>query len=118
MSKLFFLANEYVKAWNTNDVEQIRPLLSEDFIYEDWNLEEKGISDALDSIKYIFEQFPDMRLDVISSIASFEFDTDLAAGDVAMKTYMFLDKDRIRNVSLHITSNGTSITKTQMIMSH
>ena len=117
MSKLFFLASEYVKAWNTNDVEQIRPLLSTDVTYEDWNGEIKGIEEVLHNNKSALEQYPS-RMDVISALAKFEFNTDLAAGVVEIKLYLFLDEDKIRNVTLSITSDGTSITKTQMIMTH
>ena len=50
MNHLINLASRYFTAWNSNDVEELKPMLSEDVTLVDWDISEQGFDAVVAAI--------------------------------------------------------------------
>jgi|TARA_B110000503_G_scaffold102755_1_gene153479 hypothetical protein len=64
------LAYKYFEAWNSNNIENLRPLFSEDIILTDWDINASGIEDVLIANKNIFDSVVGIKAQVIDIAAS------------------------------------------------
>ena len=55
MNHLINLASKYFTAWNTNSVDELKPLLSDDVTLTDWDIDVSGLDSVLGANEQIFE---------------------------------------------------------------
>ena len=65
MNHLINLASDYFNAWNSNDVEQLKPMLSEDVTLVDWDINEQGFDAVVAANQRIFDTVPGIRAEVL-----------------------------------------------------
>lgn len=64
MTHLMKLAHNYFKAWNSNDVEQLKPMFNEDIILIDWDVSVEGFDKVIETNQNIFKAVPGIRAEV------------------------------------------------------
>jgi steroid delta-isomerase-like uncharacterized protein len=63
------VVNEWIEAWNKQDLAAARELLTHDYVRHDANLPEvSGRHNAVDFVSSVWSSFPDLHLDLEQSI--------------------------------------------------
>lgn len=104
------LANQLYTAWNTRDIEQVKPLLSSDVTYKDWNVNETGFDNVTAGIKYIMDSFPNLHTDVTGMTV------DSSNSKVTVEMTTSLTSSRAINVTNVLTCNETHITSIEAVI--
>mgnify|MGYP001261036926 CR=1 FL=1 len=104
------LANQLYAAWNTCDIEQVKPLLSSDVTYKDWNVNETGFDNVTAGIKHIMDSFPNLQTDVTGMTT----DSSNSKVTVEMSTYLY--SGRTINITNVLTCNETHITSIEAVI--
>ena len=60
------IVENYFKAWNAFDLQALGELMQSDTTLRDWSIEVHGRDEVLNANAGIFEQFSDVRIEVIS----------------------------------------------------
>lgn len=66
MNHLINLASSYFTAWNSNDIEELKPMLSEDVTLVDWDISEQGFDAVVAANQKIFDTVPGIHAEVLS----------------------------------------------------
>ena len=104
MNHLINLASQYFTAWNSNDVEQLKPMLSQDVTLVDWDINEQGLDAVVAANQRIFDTVPGIRAEILSMAVNGADSTVFAQLRVHIS-----DTESIDVVDI-ITCNRTQIT--------
>mgnify|MGYP000854168981 CR=1 FL=1 len=104
MNHLINLASKYFTAWNTNSVDELTPLLSEDVSLTDWDIDVSGLDSVLGANEQIFETVSGIRAEVLSMA------TNSADGTVFAQLKVHISETESIDVVDVITFNRTLIT--------
>ena len=70
MDNLKNLANKYFETWNSHDSKKIGDLFSENGILRDWEILAKGKKDIVDANQNIFNEVPNVKVEVLNMYIS------------------------------------------------
>ena len=65
MTNLESLARKYFETFNSQNIDELSRMFSEDIILRDWNVEEKGKLKVLQINKNIFSEVPSINVNVL-----------------------------------------------------
>ena len=68
MNHLINLAHDYFTAWNTNDVEQLKPMFHEDIVLIDWDVSVEGFDKVVLTNQNIFKAVPGIRAEILNIV--------------------------------------------------
>ena len=103
MSNLINITNQFYTAFNTHDIEQVKPFLHADVTFDDWNVNDSGKDEVCDSFINHFNIFPGIK----GNVTSLTVDEEKA--EVTAEVDTFLDNDRTIKVRNVISFEGTLI---------
>lgn len=72
------LSNKYFTSWNSNNIESLKNLLSENCSLRDWTMNVSGRNDVLLANKKIFENAPGINAEIINLYLSEKSNTAVA----------------------------------------
>jgi len=70
MNHLLNLAHDYFTAWNTNDVEQLKPMFHEDIVLIDWDVSVEGFDKVVLTNQNIFNAVPGIRAEILNILTN------------------------------------------------
>ena len=72
------LSNKYFNNWNSNKIENLKDLFSENCSLRDWTINVSGKDDVLSANKKIFDDVPGIRAEIINLHLSDKSNTAVA----------------------------------------
>ena len=64
------IANQYFTAWNKQDLDELRNLCDKNIVLKDWDIHEFGIENVLKANSNIFQNFPSIKIEILSMAIS------------------------------------------------
>lgn len=60
------LSTNYFTVWNSHNIENLKNIFSEDCSLRDWNINVSSINNVLSANQKIFDDVPDIKVEIIS----------------------------------------------------
>ena len=68
MNQLINLAHDYFTAWNTNDVEKLKPMFHNDIVLIDWDVSVAGFDKVILTNQNIFKAVPGISAEILNIV--------------------------------------------------
>lgn len=72
------LSTNYFKIWNSHNIEKLKNIFSEDCSLRDWNINVSSRNNVLSANQNIFDDVPDIKVEIISQHLSESTNTVVA----------------------------------------